>query len=114
MGWKVHRKVKAYPLTQPLYSLNSPLTENWTSEPSADMGRKSQRIATGACEGAGDIGAMLQRPAAPKMAAMPDPDTGSICSEQALGDTTDPQSSLDEQIDPDVLTPATKLDIRNH
>ncbi|CAH2253084.1 Hypothetical predicted protein [Pelobates cultripes] len=47
------------------------------------------------------------------MATMPDPDAGSTCSEQALGDTSDSQSHLGAQMDPDALTPATKLDIRN-
>ncbi|CAH2275210.1 Hypothetical predicted protein [Pelobates cultripes] len=63
-------------------------TENTTTDP-ATMGRKSQRIATGACKDTQDISTMLQHTVVPKMAATPDPDTSSTCSELAIGDTLD-------------------------
>ncbi|CAH2221910.1 Hypothetical predicted protein [Pelobates cultripes] len=47
------------------------------------------------------------------MAATPDPETSSTCSEHATGYTLDQQPPQDIQADPDALTLATKLDIKN-
>ncbi|CAH2254560.1 Hypothetical predicted protein, partial [Pelobates cultripes] len=98
-GRKVRRTSKAYPdyrafetaLHNAVFSTAIPPTEHTDTDP-INMGRKSQRIATGACKDTQDISTMLQRTAAPKMAATPDPDTGSTCSELALGDTLEHHS----------------------
>ncbi|CAH2301406.1 Hypothetical predicted protein [Pelobates cultripes] len=95
-----------------LYSTALPPTENTTTD-LANMGRKFQRIATGVCRHTQDVSAVLQHTAAPKMAATPYPDTSSTCSEAAMEDNLHQQPSQDTQTDPDALTPATKLDIKN-
>ncbi|CAH2219172.1 Hypothetical predicted protein [Pelobates cultripes] len=119
-GRKVSHKAKAYPdyraLEMALYSAALSITaqpaENKHTDPDT-MGRKSQRTAAGACKYTHDISAMLQRPAGPKMAATPDPETNSTNSDHAAGDTLDLRPPHDIQADPDALTPATKLDIKN-
>ncbi|CAH2306047.1 Hypothetical predicted protein, partial [Pelobates cultripes] len=90
----------------------TPPMESGTTDP-ANMGRRSQRAATGGGTNAKDISSMPQRPAEPKMAAISEQDTSSAGLEQPSGVLTDPQSHMDVQPDPDALIPATKLDIRN-
>ncbi|CAH2221769.1 Hypothetical predicted protein [Pelobates cultripes] len=119
-GRKIRRKIKAYPahkaLVAALHNALFPVT-TLPTEPSptdpANTGLKSQRAATGGGTNTQDISTRIQRPAASKMAAIPERDTSSAGSEQPLGEITDPQSPMDVQSDPDALTPATKLDIRN-
>ncbi|CAH2220455.1 Hypothetical predicted protein [Pelobates cultripes] len=120
MGKKIRCKFRAYPAYEALeaairnavITVTTPPTESGTIDP-ANMGRRSQQAATGGGTNTQDISTMLQRPAAPKMAAMPEQDTSSAGLEQPLGEITDPQPHMDIQPDPDALTPATKLDIRN-
>ncbi|CAH2274506.1 Hypothetical predicted protein [Pelobates cultripes] len=80
--------------------INPSPTASGRPVPPAEMGLKSQRVLAGACTDTRDIGAMLQRQSSHKMAAVPDQDTNSTCSEKVPEESTDP----------DALTPATKLD----
>ncbi|CAH2251022.1 Hypothetical predicted protein [Pelobates cultripes] len=81
-----------------VFSTALPPTEHTATNP-ANMGRKSQRIATGACKDTQDISTMLQCTAVPKMAATTDLDTSSTCSELVMGDTLDHLPSQGAQAD---------------
>ncbi|CAH2246063.1 Hypothetical predicted protein [Pelobates cultripes] len=76
------------------------------------MGRRSQK--PGACKDTQDISAMLQRPAAAKLAAEPECTDGSDCSEGPPGEQLEPSCTQALQTEPargKDLTPATRQDI---
>ncbi|CAH2219531.1 Hypothetical predicted protein [Pelobates cultripes] len=83
---------------------------------SVSMGRKSQKPHADASRYSQYKGVLLQRPAAYKMAALPEHDASSSSSESVFRDHVEPANGRQpplSRLNPDLLTPATKLDIKN-